>query len=75
MKLGILFRKALYRDLRSALGYYDARRIMRVIEDPETKSFDGLGEALAGKGMDPRQVGIVVEFAKKNSASTEVAGI
>ena len=75
MKLGILFKKALYRDLRSALGYYDARRIMRVIEDPEIKGLDGLGEALTGKGMDPRQVGIVVEFAKKNSASTEVADV
>jgi len=75
MKLGILFRKALYRDLRSALGYYDARRIMRVIEDPGIKGLDGLGEALAGKGMDPRQVGIVVEFAKKNCASTEVADV
>ena len=69
MKLGTLFRKSLYRDLRSALGYYDARRIMRAIEDPEIKSLDGLGEVLAGKGMDPRQVGIVVEVAKKNGAS------
>ncbi len=69
MKLSTLFRKALYRDLRSALGYYDARRIMRAIEDPEIKSLDGLVEVLAGKGMDPRQVGIVVEVAKKNGAS------
>jgi hypothetical protein len=69
MKLGTLFRKALYKDLRSALGYYDARRIMRAIEDPEIKSLDGLSEVLAGKGMDPRQVGIVVEVAKKNGAS------
>ena len=75
MKLGILFRKALYRDLRSALGYYDARRIMRVIEDPKIRSFDGLGQVLAGKGMDPRQVGITLEFAKKNSALTEVANV
>ena len=69
MKLGRLFKKALYRDLRSALGYYDARRIMRAIEDPEIKGLDGLGETLVGKGMDPRQVGIVVEVAKKNGAS------
>ena len=72
MKLGILFKKALYRDLRSALGYYDARRIMRSIEeDQEIKSLDELGEALARKGMDPRQVGLVIEITKKNSASME----
>lgn len=75
MKLSILFKKALYQDLRSALGYYDARRIMRIIEDPEIKGLDGLDEALAGKGMDPRQIDIALEFAKKNSASTEAADV
>ena len=75
MKLGILFRKAVYRDLRSALGYYDARRIMRAIEDPEIKGLDGLGEALTRRGMDPLQVGILVESVKKNSSSTAVVGV
>ena len=66
MKLGTLYRKAFYRDLRSALGYYDARRIMRVIEeDQEIRDLDGIEKALVDEGLDPRQVSLTVEIANK----------
>ena len=71
MKLPTLYKKALYRDLRSALGYYDARRIMRFIEeDTLTNSLDGLERALADRGVDPRQIGLTVEIARVSGFPT-----
>lgn len=67
MKLGTLHKKILYRELRSALGYYDARRIMRFIEEnPEISSLDGVEKALADKGFDPRQISVTVQTVKNS---------
>ena len=69
MKLGLLFRRALYRELRSSIGYYDARRIIRSIEDSSEKLTD-LGDLMVilnEMGFDRRQVQLAVEVARKNS--------
>jgi len=68
MKLGILFRIALYRELRNSIGYYDARRIMRSIE----KNFENFVEVddfnqILKEGFDQRQVDLMIEIAKKES--------
>ena len=75
MNLGTLHKKMIYRDLRSALGYYDARRIMRLIEDPGIDSLDGIEKALVEKGVDPRQIGIAVEIAKSSKAPIVEKGV
>ena len=65
MRLGRLFKRALYRELRSAVGYYDARRIMRFIEASveEATGLDGLGKALREAGFEERHVAATVEIA------------
>jgi len=69
MKLGLLFKRALYRELRSSIGYYDARRIIRSIEDRSEKITDlgDLTRILNELGFDRRQVQLAVEIARKNS--------
>jgi hypothetical protein len=69
MKLGLLFKRALYRELRSSIGYYDARRIIRSIEDSSEKIADlgDLTRVLNEMGFDQRQVQFAVEIARKNS--------
>lgn len=69
MKLGLLFKRALYRELRSSIGYYDARRIIRSIEDGSEKITDlgDLTRILNELGFDRRQVQLAVEIARKNS--------
>jgi hypothetical protein len=69
MRLGLLFRRALYRELRSSIGYYDARRIVRSIEDSSGKITDlgDLTNVLNELGFDRRQVQLAVEIALKNS--------
>jgi len=65
MNLGTLHKKILYRDLRSALGYYDARRIMRFIEeDPEISSVDDIEKAMSDQGFDPRQTSLAVQIVR-----------
>ena len=67
MKLGTLHKKILYRDLRSSLGYYDARRIMRFIEeDLEISSVDDVEKTLSDQGFDPRQISITVQTVKNS---------
>jgi hypothetical protein len=74
MKLSIMHKKALYRDLRSELGYYDARRIIRSIEeDPKISGLNELEMALTEKGFDTRQINLTVETAKKSWAPFEEA--
>jgi hypothetical protein len=69
MRLGLLFKRALYRELRSSIGYYDARRIIRSIEDGSEKITDlgDLTRILNELGFDRRQVQLAVEIARKNS--------
>lgn len=69
MKLGLLFKRALYRELRSSIGYYDARRIIRSIEDRSEKITDlgDLTRILNEMGLDRRQVQLAVEIAQKNT--------
>jgi hypothetical protein len=69
MRLGLLFRRALYRELRSSIGYYDARRIVRSIEDnsEELADLGDLTRVLNELGFDRRQVQLAVEAARRNS--------
>jgi hypothetical protein len=69
MRLGRLFKRALYRELRSAVGYYDARRIVRFIEAGagEPAGLDGLGEALREAGFEERHVAATMEIAGRSS--------
>jgi hypothetical protein len=69
MRLGLLFKRALYRELRSSIGYYDARRIIRSIEDGSEKITDlgDLTRILNELGFNRRQVQLAVEIARKNS--------
>lgn len=76
MKLSIMRKKALYRDLRSELGYYDARRIIRSIEeDSKIITLNELETALTEKGLDPRQVSLTVEIAKKSWVPFDLAEV
>ncbi|MDP2899697.1 MAG: hypothetical protein Q8O47_01850 [Candidatus Bathyarchaeota archaeon] len=65
--LGRLFKRALYRELRSAVGYYDARRIVRFIEASvvEATQLDGLGEALREAGFEERHVEATMKIAEE----------
>ncbi len=65
MRLGRLFKRALYRELRSAVGYYDARRIVRFIEASEVTGLDGLGEALREAGFEERHVEATMKIAEE----------
>jgi hypothetical protein len=65
MMLGRLFKRALYRELRSAVGYYDARRIVRFIEASEATQLDGLGEALREAGFEERHVEATMKIAEE----------
>jgi hypothetical protein len=69
MRIGLLFKRALYRELRSSVGYYDARRIVRAIEEGSGGLADlgGLAAMLNGRGLDGRQVQLAVEAAERNS--------
>ena len=57
MKLGILLKRAVYRDLRNSLGYYDARKIIRFIESKEEtlETVEGLLQLLDELNLDQRQ--------------------
>ncbi len=62
MKLSRLFRRALYRELRSAVGYYDARRIMRAMETGEAVAPKDLGKILREAGFDERHVEVTMKI-------------
>ena len=65
--MGLLFKRALYRELRSSVGYYDARRIVRCIEGAgEIKGVDEIGRVLREAGFDERQIASTLEAAERN---------
>jgi len=70
MKLGILFERALYRELRSSIGYYDARRIIRSIEKNSEKltDLDDFARVLDKLGFDQRQIQLTVEIIREHSS-------
>ena len=63
MRLGRLFKRALYRELRSAVGYYDARRIVRFMEAGGATGLEGLGKSLREAGFEERHVEATVRIA------------
>ena len=69
MKLGILFRRTVYRELRSSVGYYDARRIIRSIEKNSEKvtNMEDLMRILDSTGFDERQLRLTTEIVRKYS--------
>ena len=69
MKLGILFKRTVYRELRSSVGYYDARRIIRSIEknSEQVRNMDELMKILNSAGFDERQLRLTTEIAGKYS--------
>jgi len=65
--MGLLFKRALYRELRSSVGYYDARRIVRCIEGAgEIKGVEEIGRVLREAGFDERQIISTLEAAERN---------
>ena len=66
MGLGILFKRAAYRELRNYLGYYDARKIIRLIDETNGISdFNDVQKVLAETGLDDRQIKLTVRVLKK----------
>ena len=62
-----MFKRALYRELRSSIGYYDARRIVRTIEDAEeVNEVEDIGAILRKAGFDERQITATLEAAEMN---------
>jgi len=65
--MGRLFKRALYRELRSSVGYYDARRIVRCIEGAgEINGVEEIGRVLREAGFDERQIISTLEAAERN---------
>ena len=69
MNVGILFKRTVYRELRSSVGYYDARRIIRSIEKNSAKvrNMEELMKILNSAGFDERQLRLTTEIARKYS--------
>lgn len=70
MKLGILFKRTLYRELRSSIGYYDARRIIRSIGKNSEKltDVDDVREILDETWLDERQIRLTMEIVQRYSS-------
>lgn len=70
MKLNNIFITALYRDLRSSIGYYDARRIIRAIKDNsnDIQSIDEFEYILEKLGFDQRNIKLFKEIYNKNDS-------
>jgi hypothetical protein len=65
--MSLLFKRALYRELRSSVGYYDARRIVRLIEGAgEINGVEEIGRVLREAGFDERQIASTLEAAERN---------
>lgn len=66
MKLGNLVKRALYKELVSSIGYYDARRILRLIEEDITENDDleSLSSLLEERGLNGRYRQCVIEAFK-----------
>ena len=71
--MGLLFKRALYRELRSSVGYYDARRIVRRIEGAgEINDVEEIGRVLREAGFDERQIASTLEAAERSPPPAEV---
>lgn len=70
MKLNNIFITALYRELRSSIGYYDARRIIRAIKDNsnDIQSIDEFGYILEKLGYDQRITKLFMEAYNKTAS-------
>jgi hypothetical protein len=66
MKLGTLVKRALYKELMGSIGYYDARRVLKLIEKDITENDDveKLSLLLEERGFDGRQRQYVTEAVK-----------
>jgi len=66
MKLGNIAKRALYKELVSSIGYYDARRILRLIEEdiPENNDLESLSLLLEERGLNGRYRQYVIEAFK-----------
>jgi hypothetical protein len=65
--MSLLFKRALYRELRSSVGYYDARRIVRLIEGAgEINDVKEIGRVLREARFDERQIASTLEAAERN---------
>jgi len=67
MKISSLFKRTIYQDLRSSIGYFDARRIIRFVEEEADKvnSIEDLNKLLKEKEFDDRQILLTEEILKK----------
>ncbi|MBN1683254.1 hypothetical protein JW865_06860, partial [Candidatus Bathyarchaeota archaeon] len=65
-----IFITALYRELRSSIGYYDARRIIRAIKDnsDDIQSIDEFGYILEKLGYDQRITKLFMEAYNKTAS-------
>lgn len=67
MRIDPLSKRMMYRELRSAIGYYDARRIIRLIEEEESNlKVDDLAQFLEEKHVDLRQISLAMDLIKKS---------
>lgn len=66
MRIDPLSKRIIYRELRSSIGYYDARRIIRLIEEEESNSnVEDLTHFLKEKEVDLRQINLAIDLIKK----------
>ena len=66
MRIDPLSKRMIYKELRSAIGYYDARRIIRLVEEDESNpKVDDLGQFLKEKHVDLRQISLAMDLIKK----------
>ncbi len=66
MKLGTLSKRALYKELVGSIGYHDARRVVRFVDEGinENDDLDKLSSLLKEKGFDERQTQLITETVK-----------
>ena len=66
MRIDPLSKRIIYRELRSAIGYYDARRIIRLFDEEESSlNVDDLEKFLKEKKIDLRQMSLAIDIMKK----------
>ena len=68
MKLNSIFLTALYRELKSSIGYYDARRIIRVIKENTNilQSIENFETLLTKLGFEDRHIKLTLDVSRKN---------
>ena len=65
MQLRLLSKKSLYKELRSSIGYYDARRVIRYLERSELADLDDIERVLNQAGFDSRHVSLTLDIARR----------